>query len=59
MFPAYADWFKDAQYNLTYYPYTDHDDDIDALYILVENLLQVIHPYRFSNMEMDVSIRMR
>ena len=58
LFPAYADWFKDAQYNLTFYPYTDHDDDIDALYILVENLLKTVHPSRLNAMEMDVRVEM-
>lgn len=58
LFPAHADWFPDAKYNLTYFPYTDHDDDVDALYILVANLTSIRHP--LSTIERPrAAIRMR
>ena len=42
--PAAAGWFKDAEYYLTHYGHTDQADDLDALYMLLSNLLQAIHP---------------
>jgi predicted phage terminase large subunit-like protein len=41
---ANAEWFKDAEYYLTHYGHTDYADDLDALYMLLSNLLQAIHP---------------
>ena len=46
-FPAAAGWFKDAEYYLTHYGHTDYDDDLDALYMLLSNLLQAIHPKNY------------
>jgi predicted phage terminase large subunit-like protein len=44
LFPKYADWFEDAQFNLTRFPYADHDDDVDALFTLIDNLTKLRHP---------------
>jgi len=44
LFPKYADWYEDAAYNLTRFPYADHDDDLDALFCLVDNLTKLRHP---------------
>jgi len=43
-FPAVAEWFRDAEYYLTHYGYTDQADDLDAIYMLLSNLLQATHP---------------
>ena len=59
LFPAYADWYKDSEYQLTHFPYVDHDDDIDSLYILVTNLINIIHPTQIFNRPDGVSIVMR
>ena len=45
--PANAEWFKDAEYYLTHYGHTDQDDDLDALYMLLTNLLRAIHPSNY------------
>ena len=43
-FPANAEWLQDAEYHLTRYGYTTHDDDVDALFMLLTNIFQTIHP---------------
>ncbi len=48
-FPAFIGWFADCDYYLKHFPHTDHDDDIDALFVLVDNLLQMRHPEEYSN----------
>ena len=45
--PANAEWFKDAEYYLTHYGHTDYDDDPDALFMLLSNLLRAIHPSNY------------
>ncbi len=45
--PAAAEWLKDAEYYLTHYGHTDYDDDLDALYMMLSNLLQAIHPQNY------------
>jgi predicted phage terminase large subunit-like protein len=45
--PANAEWLKDAEYYLTHYGHTDYDDDPDALYMLLSNLLRAIHPQNY------------
>ena len=45
--PANAEWFKDAEYYLTHYGHTDYDDDLDSLFMLLSNILQVIHPQNY------------
>ena len=47
LFPRTASWFEDASYNLLHFPYAPHDDDVDALFILVNNLLEVRHPSEY------------
>ena len=44
---ASAEWFKDAEYYLTHYGHTDYDDDLDALFMLLSNLLRCIHPQNY------------
>jgi hypothetical protein len=29
---------------LTHFPNTDHDDELDALFLLVDNLIKLRHP---------------
>ena len=41
--PAKAAWFQDAEYYLTHFPNVDHDDDMDALFMLLNNLFQAVH----------------
>ncbi|KKL94264.1 hypothetical protein LCGC14_1866400, partial [marine sediment metagenome] len=48
-FPKLAPWFPDCDYYLKHFPHTDHDDDIDSLFILVDNLLQMRHPAEYEN----------
>ena len=45
--PANAAWLKDAEYYLTHFGHTDYDDDPDALYMLLTNLLRCIHPQNY------------
>jgi len=45
--PASAEWFKDAEYYLTHYGHTDYDDDLDALFMFLSNILQAIHPQNY------------
>jgi predicted phage terminase large subunit-like protein len=46
-FPSLVGWFADCEYYLKHFPHTDHDDDIDSLFILVDNLLQMRHPAEY------------
>ena len=48
-FPKLAPWLPDCDYYLKHFPHTDHDDDIDSLFILVDNLLQMRHPAEYEN----------
>jgi predicted phage terminase large subunit-like protein len=48
-FPAMAPWFPDMEYYLKHFPYVDHDDDIDSLFILVDNLLTLQHPAGYAD----------
>jgi predicted phage terminase large subunit-like protein len=45
--PASAEWFRDAEYYLTHYGHTDFDDDLDAAYMLLTNLLTMVHPQNY------------
>ena len=45
--PANAEWFKDAEYYLTHYGHTDYDDDLDAFFMFLSNLLRAIHPQNY------------
>jgi predicted phage terminase large subunit-like protein len=44
LFPKYASWFPETEYDLTHFPNTDHDDELDALFLLVDNLIKLRHP---------------
>lgn len=59
IFPKYADWFEEVKYFLTHFPYTDFDDDVDALFILVSNLLAQRHPALYAQERPKHRIRMR
>ncbi len=48
-FPSMAPWFPDMEYYLKHFPFVDHDDDIDSLFILVDNLLQLQHPAGYAD----------
>jgi predicted phage terminase large subunit-like protein len=48
-FPKWAGWFPDCEYYLKHFPHTDHDDDIDSLFVLVDNLLQMRHPAEYED----------
>ncbi len=45
--PSNASWFKDAEYYLTHFGHTDYDDDLDALFMLLSNILRCIHPQNY------------
>jgi predicted phage terminase large subunit-like protein len=45
--PANAEWLRDVEYYLTHFGSTDYDDDPDALYMLLTNLLRCIHPQNY------------
>ena len=45
--PSNAAWFKDAEYYLTHYGHTDYDDDLDALFMFLSNILRCIHPQNY------------
>ncbi len=47
--PRYTDWYEDAHYSLTRYPFISHDDDIDSMHLLVTQLIDVIHPSEYQN----------
>lgn len=47
VFSRHAEWFSDSKYNLTRFPFISHDDDIDALWVLVGNLIQMTHPAEY------------
>ncbi len=51
VFPERAEWFEDCKFFLTHYPNTPHDDDIDALFILQEQLFRVMHPATIARRE--------
>lgn len=55
---GYSEWYKDAEYELTHFPYTSHDDDLDALFIVVMNLLEMRHPASYYNRP-KVNLRIR
>lgn len=44
VFPRGAEWLEDALYTLTRFPYVPHDDDLDALFILIDQLTNLKHP---------------
>ena len=42
-FPVSAPWLQDSEYYLLHFGHAEFDDDVDALFYLVFNLLQAIH----------------
>ena len=57
-FARHATWFDNSRYNLTRFPFITHDDDIDALWVLVSNLLNMTHPAEYEKREQR-RLRMR
>jgi len=49
LWPKMAEWYDDAAYELLHFPYTAHDDDVDALYVLLDNLLKITHPSSYDD----------
>ena len=58
-FPKMADWLPDAEYYLTHYGHADHDDDVDALYLLLTHLLNCVHPENYGAGRPKIKVRMR
>ena len=58
-FPKMADWLPDAEYYLLHYGHADHDDDVDALYLLITHLLNCIHPENYGAGRPRIKVRMR
>ncbi len=46
-FPVNAEWIQDAEHYLTGFPHVDHDDDVDALFMILTNILSTIHPANY------------
>ena len=42
-FPQSAEWLEDAEYYLLHFGHAEFDDDVDALFYLIYNLLQAVH----------------
>ncbi|KKM60086.1 hypothetical protein LCGC14_1545410 [marine sediment metagenome] len=59
IFPKMAAWLEDAKYHLTHFPYTGFDDDPDALWTLVSQLLDVPHPSAYDRRRDARGVRMR
>lgn len=58
LFPRGAEWFQDAEWQLTHFPNATHDDDLDALFILVDNLVALRHPSTINERPI-IKLRMR
>jgi predicted phage terminase large subunit-like protein len=58
LFPRYAEWYEDSKFQLTHFGNTRHDDDLDALFILVDELIQMRHPSHHLRRP-KIKIRMR
>ena len=59
IFPKMAPWLEDAKYHLTHFPYTGFDDDPDALWTLVSQLLDVPHPSAYDRRRDARGVKMR
>ncbi len=59
IFPKMASWFEDAKYQLTHYGFTGFDDDPDALWTLVSQLLAVPHPSAYNRRRDARGVKMR
>jgi predicted phage terminase large subunit-like protein len=49
LFPRYVEWFEEAKYYITRFPFLSNDDDIDALWTLVSQLFQITHPAEYEH----------
>lgn len=58
LFPRSTDWLEDSKYQLTHYGFSDFDDDVDALFILVDNLLAQRHPSYYESDREGPIVRM-
>ena len=47
VFPKDTDWYEDAKYWILRYGSAKWDDDLDALFLLVSNLITTTHPAKF------------
>ncbi|KKK72028.1 hypothetical protein LCGC14_2908010, partial [marine sediment metagenome] len=47
IFPKDAGWFDDAEYFIMRIGSAGHDDDVDALFMLLKNILTVRHPSEY------------
>ena len=47
IFPKDTDWFQDAEYFIMRIGSAAHDDDLDALFMLLKNILEVRHPSEY------------
>ncbi len=47
IFPKDTDWFDDAEYFIMRIGSAGHDDDVDALFMLLKNILTVRHPSEY------------
>ncbi len=54
IFPKESDWFADAEYYIMRIGAAAFDDDIDALFMLIKNILTVRHPSEY-----DIDGRLR
>lgn len=59
VFPKMASWFEDAKYQITHFPHTGFDDDIDALWMLVSQLLDVPHPSAYDRRRDARGVKMK
>jgi len=47
VFPKDTDWYQDAEYFILRIGSASHDDDVDALFMLLKNILTVRHPSEY------------
>lgn len=59
VFPKSAPWFEDAEFFLLRVGHAQYDDDLDALYVLVSNLMGVRHPKSYDDPPLTARLDMR
>lgn len=59
LFPEKATWFNETKHILTHFPYVDHDDEVDALFVLCKKLLEQRHPAMYLQERQRVRLQMR
>lgn len=57
LLPSWADWLEDTIHFLTKFPNAGFDDDVDAMFILVDNLLRTKHPASYNNRRTRATMR--